>query len=114
MSNATAATRKAIEVEAPLPAASEATGFSQKMCLPLLTAYSNCWGLKPGGVAMTTTSQSTSIAFLYASRPVKVVPWSTLTLSASRFLRPSIAFLQLSSNASATETSLTLPGVLNI
>ena len=45
------------------PAASVASGFSMKMCLPALTAAAKWIGRKPGGVARITRSTPASRAF---------------------------------------------------
>ena len=71
-------------------------------------AYSNCWGLKPGGVAITTISTSSLIACLYPSSPPKIRPSTSILSSPYFFLKPSILRALFSGKASATATSFVL------
>ena len=85
------------------PAASTATGFSQKTCLPASTASRSIIGLNPGGVVKITTSDS-AITFLYASIPTNTV--GSPTFSGWRFLRLLMDPLALLSETSATVVSV--------
>ena len=67
-----------------MPTISVATGFSMNTCLLFSTAYIKCCGRKPGGVVKITTSAK-SIAFLYASNPIKIVSFNTDSCSESPY-----------------------------